>query len=124
MRVVDAKQQDIGRRLVKLRRGAGLNQEDLAAAVGVSRSLIATMEVGIYRGGIDTMVALADYFKVPLDWLMCRTVPPGGPMVGQFVELPNEIALLSFFRSLTPEERRFAVKLLRLPPFDCRRLEA
>ena len=38
--------QDLGRRLAELRRAAGLNQHELAAAVNYARSTVANIEVG------------------------------------------------------------------------------
>lgn len=103
----------IGRRLIELRRAAGITrQDDLAAIFNVSRSTIAGIESGGDLPGRDLAVALADYFRVPLDWLLCRRTPVGGPLVGQFVEQPNELALLRFWRKLSDEDRVRAVKVL------------
>lgn len=105
----------IGRRVVELRRGADLTQVALADIIGVARGTIGSIETGGNRGGIVTTIAIADYFKVPMDWLLCREVPPGGPLVGQFVDRPDELAWLAFWRGLTPAERAAAVKMLRVP---------
>jgi transcriptional regulator with XRE-family HTH domain len=109
--------QAIGRRIVDLRRAAGIaRQEDLAATFGISRSTIAGIEAGGDLPGRDLAVAMANYFRVPLDWLLCRTVPPGGPLVGQFVENPDELAILRFWRDLTYEERKLVGRMLGVDP--------
>jgi len=105
----------IGKRVRQLREGAGIGQEELAAEVGSSRSTIAGIETGGDRGGAELMIAIADYFKVPLDWLYCREVPPGGPLLGQFIDSAEELAWVAFYRSLSPVERAAAVKLLSVP---------
>jgi putative transcriptional regulator len=105
----------IGRRVRKLREEADEVQEDLAAAVGVTRPTIAGIEGGKDQGGLKTMVAIADHYKVPLDWLLCRDVPPGGPTVGKFIDRPDQIAWSNFWDSLTGPERMAVVSLLRIP---------
>jgi transcriptional regulator with XRE-family HTH domain len=104
----------IGRRIIEMRRREGLTQEELAKLVGRGRGAIAGIEIGKDRGGIVLMTRLADYFKVPLDWLVGRRVPPGGPLVGQFVEEPDKLALLRFWDSLTYEEKRAVATTLRI----------
>ncbi len=109
----------IGRRVKQLRKQRGLSsQDDLAAEIGVSRSAIAGIEAGSDRGGLETMVAIADYFKVPLDWLLCRKPPPGGPLAGQFVDDPDELAWLDFWRDLDRDDKVAVTRLLRVPGFD------
>lgn len=93
-------------------------QEELAATIGISRSAIAGIESGGDRGGISTMVALADYYKVPLDWLLCRKVPAGGPLVGKFVDDPDELALVRFWGGLTDDERTAMLRLLQIRRAD------
>lgn len=106
----------VGRRVATLRRASPrrLTQDILAAEIGMSRSAIAGIETGGDRGGILAMVAVADYFKVPMDWLLCRTVPPGGPLVGQFVDDPDKLALLDFWEGLSEDERATALRLLHI----------
>lgn len=106
----------IGRRVATLRRNMKMTQADVAAAVGVTRSLIGEIEGGTQPGGLDTMVAIADQFKVPFDWLICRDVPPGGPLVGKFVNDPEQLTWLAYWDGLLPDERGVARRLLGLPP--------
>lgn len=106
--------QAIGRRVAELRVAAGLTQDRLAAEIGISRSTLAGVERGIDRAGIVSTVAIADYFKVPMDWLLGRSVPPGGPLTGEFTYRPDELVWIDFWRSLPAEERRSVVKLLNV----------
>lgn len=105
----------IGRQVAKLRREARLTQDELADIIGVARGTIGSIETGGNRGGIVTTIAIADYFKVPMDWLLCREVPPGGPIVGQFINDPDELAWNAFWRGLSPEMRNAATTMLRVP---------
>jgi transcriptional regulator with XRE-family HTH domain len=106
----------IGRRIAKLRRAAGMTQIDLAVAIGISRSVLGEIEGGTQPGGLGTMLAIADELKVPFDWLIGRNVPPGGPLVGKFIDDPDTLAWVRFWEGLTPEQRPIAAKMLGLPP--------
>lgn len=99
-----------------MRRDSKITQVELAAAIGVSRSVLGEIEGGTQPGGLGTMLAIADYFKVPFDWLLGRKVPPGGPLVGKFIDDPDALAWVGFWESLAPEQRPIAAKMLGLPP--------
>ena len=106
----------IGGRIRRLRLAAGLSQPELAAALGLSsRSTIAGIETGADRPGIELMIAIADYFKVPMDWLLGRRIPHGDPAVGQLIERPDEIAVIDFWHSLSVNEKKAVVATLRIP---------
>jgi transcriptional regulator with XRE-family HTH domain len=104
----------VGHRVRELRRAEGLAQEELAAAIGVSRSTIAGIETGGDRGGIETMIAIADHYKVPMDWLLCRATPSGAPATGKLVYRPDQIAILDYWDSLAFDEKQAVVKTLRI----------
>jgi transcriptional regulator with XRE-family HTH domain len=110
-----ASAEEIGRRIRDLRKSADLTQEDFAAAVGIARSTLASVETGAAALGLASTVAIADYFKVPLDWLIGRVVPPGGPLAPYFVDDPDELGWLMFWRELNDEQRSAVLTVLRLP---------
>lgn len=103
----------IGKRVVVLRKQLGLTQAELAEAIGIARSTLGEIETGTDSGGLTSMIALADYFKVPLDWLLCRRPPPGGPVVGRFVDQPDELAWLAVWVDMNPNKRDAVLSLLR-----------
>jgi transcriptional regulator with XRE-family HTH domain len=105
----------IGRRVRELRKAEGLTQEERAAAIGVTRSTIAGIETGGDRGGIETMIAIADHYKVPMDWLLGRPAPSGSPPTGKLVYRPDQIAILDYWDSLAIDEKKAVVKALRIP---------
>jgi transcriptional regulator with XRE-family HTH domain len=113
----------IGARVKSLRKAqpGRNNQDDLAAMIGTSRSTIAGIEAGTDRGGIEIMIALADYFKVPMDWLLCRDLPAGGPLAGQFVNNPDELSWLAFWRALSVPDRKAVTRLLHISGDDSAR---
>jgi len=106
----------IGARVTSLRNAAGQTQEQMAADTGYSRSSIASIEAGHQQIGLQMALTFADHFKIPLDYLLCRKTPPGGPLVGEFIDDLDELALIRFWRSLDQQERKTALRLLRVTP--------
>lgn len=104
----------IGRRIQDLRRAEGIGQEDLAAIVGVSRSTIAGIETGGDRGGIETMIAIADHYKVPMDWLLGRRVPTGAPPAGKLVYRPDQFAVIDFWDDLSFDDKKAVARILHI----------
>lgn len=110
----------LGSRLRELRKKqASLTQEDVAAAVGVSRSYIAGIESGGAKPGRESLVALADFFEVSVDYLIKGgdPMPSQPPETSKFAKSPDELALLSLWRELDDGERRIILRLMR-PPSD------
>lgn len=59
----------LGAKLRTLRRQRDLSQDEVADAVGISRSFLAGIENDHDKPGYESFVALADYYGVSLDWL-------------------------------------------------------
>ena len=57
-------------RLKELRHEKNLGQTDIAKALGVTRQAISLYEKGDREPKIDTWQKLADFFKVPTEYLM------------------------------------------------------
>lgn len=57
-------------RIRELRKNRGMNQETLAAFVGVSQQTISKIEHDINSVGIDLLIQLADYFNVTTDYIL------------------------------------------------------
>ncbi|WP_346355292.1 helix-turn-helix transcriptional regulator [Azotosporobacter soli] len=60
-------------RLKELRIQADASQKDLAALVGISPRSFRYYESGEKEPNIATLITLADYFKVSLDYLVGRS---------------------------------------------------
>ena len=56
--------------LQKLRIKRGLSQQDLADAIGVTRSSVANYESGNRRHSFENLIKIADYFNVMCDELI------------------------------------------------------
>ena len=57
-------------KLIKLRKERGLSQEEIGAAVGVSRQTISKWELAQSYPDFQKLVLLSDYFKISLDTLV------------------------------------------------------
>jgi transcriptional regulator with XRE-family HTH domain len=112
-RMSDAKR--LGRLIQSLRAEQGITQVDLSAAIGIARSTLAGIERGHYMPGRETLNALADFFRVPVDKLRHGTAPPAAPGFGQVIEDPDELALVRLWRTLTHDQRVLVCRMLAVP---------
>jgi len=88
-------------RLKQLRNNANLTQQDVARLLGVERSTYVKYERGQSDPPTATLVRLADYFGVSVDFIIgraCEQVPapvPVAPVVSE-----ADMRLLSMFHAL------------------------
>ncbi|MGE5507129.1 MAG: S24 family peptidase [Chitinophagales bacterium] len=82
---------DFGNRLRSLRGQRQLKQKELAAALAVPRSTIASWEAGHRTPEISAAQRLADFFAVSLDYLLGRNAPGEAlePQAGYRAETPS-----------------------------------
>lgn len=59
-----------GQRIKKLRVNKGLTQERMADELAITVSYLAKMEIGTRSPSIDSIIQLAAYFDVSLDYLV------------------------------------------------------
>ena len=62
----------IGRRLAKARANVGISQETLSDLTGLGRSTIAGIETAHRPAGRQTLMDLAEFFVVPVDYFTHR----------------------------------------------------
>ena len=58
--------------LKQLRKSKGLTQASLAAALGIGKSTISMYEVGRREPDFETLEAIADFFNIPMSYLIDR----------------------------------------------------
>lgn len=63
---------EIGKMILKKRQAAGMTQEQLAAQVPCSRTIIAQYEIGLKTPGVSIVARLADVFGCTVDELIGR----------------------------------------------------
>lgn len=64
------------KRFSDLRKGAKLNQRQMADALGITQAAVSKIESGQRAVSIEVLCALADYFDVSLDYLVGRSDDP------------------------------------------------
>lgn len=65
-------------RFAKLRQEKGVNQDDVAEAVHVSRAQIANLERGRGQPSVDVVIRAAKYFGCSTDYLLALSDNRGG----------------------------------------------
>lgn len=60
----------LGKRIIMLRKKAGLTQEELAKKLNVSRSALSQYELGTREPNYDLLLKIADFFEVTADYLL------------------------------------------------------
>lgn len=66
----------IGERIKTLRIDKKVTQKEIAEEIGVSPVSVQRFEYGSVRPSLDTIIALADFFDVSLDYLVGRSDDP------------------------------------------------
>ena len=66
----------INDRIKLLRTSNGVTQKQLADILGVAEVSLQRFEYGSARPSLDTLISLADYFNVSLDYLVGRSDDP------------------------------------------------
>lgn len=64
---------DIGYRIAELRSKSGLKQAELAEILGISREMMVYYEGGKRKIKFETLINIADYFNVSIDYFLGRT---------------------------------------------------
>ncbi len=59
-----------------LRKNAGLTQLQLQIATGIDQALLSKFESGARVPPTETLILLADFYNVSLDYILCRTDSP------------------------------------------------
>lgn len=115
---------NIGNRIAFLRDQRNLTQEELAAALGISRAALSHYEKNRREPDTETLTKVADLFQVSLDYLVGRTNEATVSLdsdVRQFTdelelsdaELLERFSLTIDGRKLTAEEARRFIAFVR-----------
>ena len=114
----------ISERLTQLRKQRGLIQKDVAEAMGLDRTTYTKYERGDIKPSYETILKLADYFNVSIDYLLGKTNTPGPQIETEeelaFWEMRKEMAqrpemrvLFSLARTATTKDLKLANEMLR-----------
>ena len=70
-------------RVEKLRKNRGLNQEEFARAIRVSRQTVSSIETGKYNPSLDLAFTIADFFGKPIEEIFIYKGDYKGDMNGE-----------------------------------------
>lgn len=90
-----------GKRLLSLREERDLSMEEVATAVGITKSTLSKYEKGKNEPGMMIAKHLADFFKVSIDWL-----------IGYTDDRDSVKNIDNLYSSLTEEDKKEAVKYM------------
>lgn len=76
--------------LKKLRNEKGISQQHLATKLGISQQSINKYENHSIEPDIETLIAIADYFDVTVDYLIGRTDKDGNNLNLSDIELVSQ----------------------------------
>jgi len=99
----------IGTRIRKVRRERGWTQDQLANAVGVSRSAVAQWETGRAGQVTGNLTRIAATLEVGVEYLMYGDDKRAPSEVRQ----GDELALLRLYRECSPEDRQLVLRTAR-----------
>ncbi len=100
---------EIGQRIRTARKDHGLTQEDLAAAVGVSRSAVAQWETGRAGQLTPNLARIADALGVGIEVLAHGEDKHAPAAAGS----GDELAMLRLYRECSPEDRQILLRTAR-----------
>lgn len=89
-------------RLSYLRHLSGLTQQDLADKLMIGRSTYSAYETGKHDFTLDSLILLADYYNVSLDYILCRSDIPKS----NFILSETERFLLEAYSQLNTTNRQ------------------
>lgn len=99
---------EIGERIRTTRQERRITQEDLAGAVGVSRSAVAQWETGRSGQITGNLARIAQVLGVGVEFLM-----QGGSSGIPEASSADEIAILRLYRDCAPEDRQILLRTAR-----------
>ena len=91
--------------LRKLRLSKGISQQQLADVIGTTQQSINKYENHSTEPDIDTLVKLADYFEISIDYLVGHTSSKNASPMEELTLTHKEIVFLKDFRKLSKKEQ-------------------
>lgn len=101
--------------LLHLRRQAGLSQQALADATGLSRSAVGMYETGKREPDLDTLRLLSEFFGVDMNTLTSPESAQNAELAELLEALRNRDEMRMLFKlakDATPDDVRKAVKII------------
>jgi transcriptional regulator with XRE-family HTH domain len=106
------------KRLKELRDEKGISQKDLAEAVNLSQQAIAKYETDTATPNPDTLAAIANYFNVSIDYLVCNSDIKKAPATNDSDEGEPVQKMIQLLLTMSPENQKKAVRLFQIMFLD------
>ena len=100
-------------RLKMLRSARGVLQKDIAALLGIDRTTYVKYEKGVSEPSIETLLKLADYFGVSVDFLLGREDEDTKKEIAALSDDDLNLEIIKLLSELSPEKQEIAVKILQ-----------
>ena len=100
---------ELGRRIAQLRNEQNMTQQQLADMLGVAQQTLAHYEVARLRVPASMLPSLAEIFKLPVDALVGRPLPPRTSKRGPASQLQRSIERIS---ELPKPKQKFVLEML------------
>jgi len=96
-------------RLKQLRKSLKLNQSDIAAVLSISREAYSMYETGKRQPSYESIILLADYYKVNTDYMLGRTdIPEPIPFISK-----EELFLIQLFRKADKRGKENIITIIK-----------
>jgi len=108
-------------RIKELRKLKKVSQKEVASNLGIAQNTLSTWEVGRYEPDSDSLVKLADYFNVSIDYLLGRSDEKRPAVPEDDGSHKNEVLVRSrngmvVQKSYTDEQIKFIISLIDAIP--------
>ncbi len=100
--------------LKKLRNQFGISQQQLADVIAVSQQSVNKYENHSVEPDIETLIKMADFFHVTVDYLIGRNDTENNEKIGI---TPREVELLQAIRELKPVQKECVLKIIE--SYEC-----
>lgn len=100
-------------RLKQLRKESSISQQKLAAQLNISQQSINKYENHDVEPDLALLMKMADYFHTTVDYLIGYSDIPARPLPAAEALSREESALISDYRSLSDDERRSILLIIR-----------
>lgn len=100
-------------RLKSLRKEKNLTLEELAQDLGMTKQVLSRYERGEREADYKTLVKIADFFTVSIDYLLGHSAYYFPDMIGKTMISDDETEVLDLYSSLSPSRKEDLLIYLR-----------
>jgi transcriptional regulator with XRE-family HTH domain len=108
---------DIGDRMLKARKQAGLTQQRVGEAIGVHKSSVSQYESNQSRPTLENLVAFCELTNISLDWLILGRETPKNSIDKRINDLPEALReyVMEALKLAESAKQVLPVQFLRAP---------